>query len=77
MSNPTPGTPVTGQTEPVISPVQPDTPSGNVDPSTAAAATDSTESTVGMGTTIALGCVAGTVVLILVGLLIVGISALF
>lgn len=34
------------------------------------------ESTVGMGTTMALGCVAGTIVLIIFGLLYLGINAL-
>jgi hypothetical protein len=34
------------------------------------------ESTVGTGTSIALGCIAGTVILIVIGLIVIGLIAL-
>ena len=48
-------------------------PSGESEPETASHADD----TVGTGTSIALGCIAGTIVLIIIGLIFVGIAALF
>lgn len=45
--------------------------------STTPATNDAQESTIGTGTSMALGCIAGTVVLIAVGLLFLFISTLF
>lgn len=41
------------------------------------AAAEESESTVGMGTSLALGCIAGTILLVVIGLIYVGLTALF
>lgn len=53
------------------------TPAEGTTPETVDGKTEDPDDTVGTGTSIALGCIAGTILLIIIGLIFVAIAALF
>lgn len=64
-------------TQPVVEPaVDAGSPPDATIPASSSTPPEGDESTVGTGTSIALGCIAGTVILIVLGLIVVGIIAL-